>query len=142
MKCAAWMVLAFGILALPIGIAVGGEAAGGNVGAPGEGHPPPKPGVIGKFILAHAQQLNLTDDQKQKIEAWLKDHQGDGPGKPGGGAGKPGDGAGKAGDAKHGKGPFADILTEEQHNKLRDLLKAERPQVGHPPAGGGQQPQK
>jgi len=146
MNRAAWMVLVLGILALPVGVAVGGEAGGGDGGAPnakpGDPPRPPRPGVIGKFILAHAQELSLTDDQKQKIEAWLKEHQGDGPGKPGAGAGKPGDGAGKAGDPKHGKGPFADILTEEQHTRLRELLKAERPQGGHPPAGGGQQPQK
>lgn len=157
------MVLVFSMLALPVGVALGGEAGGGNDGAQGEGHRPPPPGVIGKFILAHAQELSLTDDQKQKVQAWLDAHPGDGQGKPGGdhgkpgdgqgkpggghgkpgeGAGKPGEGAGKAGDGKAGKGPFADILTEEQHNKLREMLKAERPKGGHPPAGGGQQPQK
>jgi len=146
MKRAAWMVLVLGILALPLGVAVGGQAAEGNGGPPaakpGEGPRPPKPGVIGKFILAHAQELNLTEDQKQKIEAWLKEHPGDGQGKPGGGHGKPGEGAGKPADVKHGKGPFADILAEEQHAKLLELLKAERPEGGHPPAGGGQKPQK
>jgi Spy/CpxP family protein refolding chaperone len=151
MNRTAWTVSVFGILALLVGVAVGGAAAEGNGGPPvaktGEGPPPPTPGVIGKFILAHAQELNLTEDQKQKIEAWLKEHQGEGPGKPGGGAGTPGDGAGKpgagvgkAGDAKHGKGPFADILTDEQHAKLRELLKAEGPQGGHPPAGEGKKP--
>ena len=135
MKHAAWIVLVFGILALPVGVAVGGEAAGGNGGAPGQGHPPPPPGVIGKFILAHAQELGLTEDQKQKIEAWLTAHQREGQGKPGGGAGKAGGGAGKpgAGGGGPGKGPFADILTEEQHNKLRGLLKAEPPQRGQQP---------
>ena len=142
MKRAAWMVLVFGMLALPVGVAVGGEGGGGHGGAQGEGQRPPPPGVIGKFILAHAQELSLTDEQKQKIEAWLKEHPGDGQGKPGGGHGKPGEGAGKPADVKHGKGPFADILAEEQHAKLLELLKAERPQGGHPPAGGGQKPQK
>ncbi|MGD0093638.1 MAG: hypothetical protein ABSE73_27325 [Planctomycetota bacterium] len=165
MKHTAWIVLVLGILVLPAGVAVGGDAGGGNGGAPSQGHRPPPPEVIGKFILAHAQDLNLTDDQKQKVQDWLTAHPGDGsgqagggpgqggggPGKGGGGAGQGGGGAGQGGGGAGkaggggggpGHGPFANILTPEQHNKLHELLKAEHPQGGQPPAGGGQQKQK
>jgi Spy/CpxP family protein refolding chaperone len=138
----AWLVLLFGMLALPAGVLVSGEGEGGPpAGRKDEGPRPPRPGVIGKFILEHAQELNLTEDQTQQIKALLKEHQkehqGEGPGHPGG-PGKPGDGADKPGDGKHGEGPFAEILTEEQHNKLREMLKAGRPRKGPPPADGGQ----
>jgi hypothetical protein len=43
----------------------------------GEGQRPPRPepGVVAKFILSHAQELSLTNEQKVKIEAFVKEHQ-------------------------------------------------------------------
>jgi Spy/CpxP family protein refolding chaperone len=77
---------------------------------------------IHEFILAHAKDLNLTDEQKQKLDAILKEHQGERPPRPGGENGKgPGGEAGKG----PGEGPFAEILTPEQREKLRELLKEE-----------------
>jgi Spy/CpxP family protein refolding chaperone len=103
---------------------LGGLRAGDAPDAPnkpGERRPPPV--QIAKFILAHAQELSLTDDQKQKFEAILKEHQGERPPRPGGeDAGKP------------GEGPFAGVLTQEQREKMRELMKAEhgdrRPPLG------------
>ncbi|HEY3323645.1 MAG TPA: hypothetical protein VGP72_24535 [Planctomycetota bacterium] len=161
----AWVVMVFGILVLPAAMAVAADNGGGNGGPPpggkpGEGPHHPPPPVIGKFILAHADQLSLTDDQKQKIADRIKEIEAKGPKGPppdGGtadGTGKPpkhGDGGGKHGDGTgaggggggpgaHGdgppkKGPFADILTDDQRNKLHELLKAEAPK-GPPPEGG------
>jgi len=83
-----------------------------------EGAHRPKPGMIAKFILAHAQDLNITDEQKQKIETWVKEHQEDNKGKPPEKA--------ESKPEKHGKGPFSEILTDEQQNKLKELLKTLR----------------
>ena len=118
----AWMlVLAFGLLAMP---AFCGEADGKGKQEEREGRRGPPLGMIGKFILDHAKDLGLTDEQKTKIEEALKAAK-DAPPPP-----KPEE-KGEAKDGKHGKGPFSDILTEEQKTKLKDLLKAERPPRGH-----------
>ena len=113
------LVVAF--LALPL---FGGEAEG-----KGEGPRPPRPGMVIKFVLDHAQELALTDDQKAKIEVLVKEHAGKKPegrpeGKP---EGRP-EGKPESKDGRHGKGPLADILTEEQSAKLKELLKANRPE--------------
>ncbi len=168
MSRAAGLVLVLGMLLVSFGVAQCADASGGGGGGPGGGnhppHRPPPPQVIGKFILAHATDLNLTDDQKTKIETWLKDHPGKEGGGPGGGgagggegkaerhkgpppgggaAGGGGGGAGGGGavDGQKPKGPFADILTKEQHDKLHELLMAARPQHGQGGEGGGQKPQ-
>jgi len=114
------VVLVLAFLALPL---FGGEADG-----KGEGPRPPRPGMVIKFVLDHAQELALTDDQKAKIEALVKEHAGKRPegrpeGKP---EGRP-EGKPEGKDGRHGKGPLADILTEEQSAKLKELLKAGRP---------------
>ena len=112
----ALLVLVAGLLALPV---VAGEAEkdGPRPEKKDEGRRGPPMGMVGKFILDHAQELTLTDEQKAKIENWLKDH-------------KPPEGRpeGKKPEGRHGKGPFADILTEEQRTKLHELLKAARPE--------------
>lgn len=74
-------------------------------------------GRLPKFALAHAAELSLTDEQKQKLEAMLKfmeEHRGDGERKKGGG-----------GDIQRPEGPDR-ILTEEQRAKLKELLIAEK----------------
>jgi len=114
------LVLVAGLLALPV---VAGEAEkdGPKAEKKDEGRRGPPAGMIAKFILDHAQELALTDDQKAKIEEWAKEHKPEG--KPEGK--KP---EGEKAEGKHGKGPFADILTEEQRAKLHELLKAARPE--------------
>lgn len=114
------VALALVFLALPL---FGGEAEG-----KGESPRPPRPGMVIKFVLDHAQELVLTDDQKAKIEALVKEHAGKRPegrpeGKP---EGRP-EGKPEGKDGRHGKGPLADILTEEQSAKLKEMLKAGRP---------------
>jgi Spy/CpxP family protein refolding chaperone len=73
-------------------------------------------GKLPKFALAHAADLNLTDEQKQKLEAMVKfmeEHRAaDGDKKPEGGVNKP-------------EG-LERILTDEQKAKLKELLMAER----------------
>jgi len=117
----ALLVLVAGILAMPI---VAGEAEkdGPKAERKREGHRGHPMGMIGKFILDHAKELALTDKQKAKIEAFLKDHK-PGEGKP---EGRPPEGKGPEG--RHGKGPFANLLTEEQKAKLHELLKSARPE--------------
>jgi len=120
----ALLVLVAGVLAFPV---VAGEAGKGGPKAEkkDEGRRGPPMGMIGKFILDHAKELALTDEQKAKIEAFLKEHKPEGrpEGRP---EGKKPDG--EKAEGKHGKGPFADILTEEQRAKLHELLKAARPE--------------
>jgi len=114
----ALIVLAAGLLAAP---AFCGEAEG-----KGEGGRGPRHGMVIKFVLDHAKELALTDDQKDKIEALVKEHEarkGEGRPEPKRGEGRP---EGKA-EGKH-RGPLADILTEEQGAKLHELLKANRPE--------------
>ena len=120
----AWLALVFGFLYLPV---FGGEAEG-----KGEGPRPPRPGMMLKFVMDHAQELGLTDEQKQKIEGMLKEHADKKP--PEGGPGRPegrpegkSEGRNGRGPGRHGRGPLAGILTEEQHAKLIELLKAGRP---------------
>jgi Spy/CpxP family protein refolding chaperone len=124
-----WVVLVFAMLALPAYVTAGEPDAKPDRHGKEDRQRPPM-GMVGKFILAHAQELALTDDQKAKIEAIMKE-QAENKGKPEPKAEpKP---EGKA-EGKHGKGPFADILTEEQHNKLREMLKAEMQKLKQPPA--------
>lgn len=78
---------------------------------------------IHEFILAHAQELNLTDEQKQKLETILKEHQGERPRADLPDGERPQRLGGENGNAP-GEGPFA-VLTQEQREKLRELLKAE-----------------
>jgi len=117
----ALLALVAGVLAFPV---VAGEAEkdGPKAEKKGEGRRGPPMGMIGKFILDHAKELALTDEQKAKIEAFLKEHK-PGEGRP---EGRPPEGKGPEG--KHGKGPFADLLTEEQRAKLHELLKVARPE--------------
>ena len=120
-----WLVLAV-VLALP---AFGGEAE------KGDGPRRPRPGMILKFVMDHAQDLGLTDEQKQKIETLIKERADKKPpeGRPEG-EGRPEDKP-EGREGRHGKGPLADILTEEQNAKLRELLKAGRPERKDKPEG-------
>lgn len=73
-------------------------------------------GRLPKFALAHAADLNLTDEQKQKLEAmakFLEEHHPDGDKKPDGGG-------------IHKPEGLERILTDEQRAKLKELLIAEK----------------
>jgi Spy/CpxP family protein refolding chaperone len=126
-----WVVLVFAMLALPAYVIAGEPDAKGDDKGKTEHRRPPM-GMVGKFILDHAKELAVTDEQKAKIEAILKEHQDDA--KPPKAEGKPEPKPEGKAEGKHGKGPFADILTEEQHNKLREMLKTEMQKLKQPPA--------
>ena len=115
------------LLAVLLAVPAFGAEAEGKDGGPR----PPKPGMVIKFVLDHATELVLTDDQKAKIEALVKDHEarkGDEPKKEG----PPPEGRPEGKMERRRGGPLMDILTEEQNAKLRELLKANRPERSEP----------
>jgi len=132
------------IAAVPFSVMAGeGGGRGGKGGGPGGGgggageHKRPPLEMIIKFALDHKDALNLTADQVSKLEALAKNP----PPKP---EHKPGDKPpeGEAGGKGREGGPLKDILSEDQMDKLKELLKAEHPggPGGGGPGGGGKKP--
>ena len=113
----------------------------GSSYAEGDGNGPPKHGNRHRggriqFILDHAKDLSLTDDQKTKLQALVPA----GDGKTEGGDSKPAAGEGK-GDGLGEK--VKAILTEEQQTKLQELIKARQEQhKGDAKKGDGEKSDK
>jgi hypothetical protein len=103
-----------------------GEGEGGKGAGAGEHKKGDRPGPMGggmiKFVLDHAEDLKLTEEQKTKIQDLLKNAKA--PGKPDGA--KPGEGGAPPAEEKrpNPRAELEKILAKEQLDKLKELQKA------------------
>ncbi len=147
------MKYAWGIAVLMFAAAFVGTAGEGGGGGPGgggkgpKGPPPPPPlGMVIQIALNHKTDLGLSDDQVtalEKLGQSLPEPKGPKGGQKPPPPPKDGNGGGDGAKPPKGPpgdgGPLKDILSADQLEKLKELVKAEKPDgpPPPPPPGGG-----